>query len=835
MNFVLLQKSIMIKYFLLTILGLLIFTKSLNAQLIGTIKDQNGDLLPFAAVFVKGTTQGTFSNEEGVYLLKLSEGNHTVVYKYVGYKTKEININYKGRKINKNIVLSTNDVLLDAVVINADKEDPAYAIIRNAIKARNTFRNKPNNYKSRLYQKFKLELLDAPETVFGMKIAKTDKDKKELEEMLDTNSNVILVTETISDFFKGDKKEWKEKIISSKISGDKKGYSQLSSLFTKLDFYNNYLSMGKKMISPISSNAFLFYKYELLGTFTDNNGNTINKIKVIPKRKYDPVFSGIIFITDEIWNIYGLDLLTTSKNTNISLLDTIIIKQDFKQLSNKKNDWALLSQYSNFQIGLIGFKAKGYHTRNFISYELNQDFPDNFFNNIKVKIEEQSNKRDSLYWEKIRPIPLGVKERKGYIKMDSIEKVSSSKKYLDSMDRADNKLDIINLLTIYQHNNSYNQSFWSIYSPILNLDFNPVQGFSSGLDFIYKKSWDNMSYIKFKTSFRYGFSDKQVLPKLSISQMLDNKYKFKYKFEIGRSYFQPSDYNLVNRMFNMQVALFDGINYVKLYDKKYANLYLGRRFNHGLESDLTIDFSIRNILKNHSDFSFITDHYYKNNIFNDGNVLKFKNKLNLKFRISFRPGTKYIETPYELKPMYSKYPTFFLNYNKAISINNTYASYDLLKIGLKGYLQTGILGYSTFYIEGGKFLSKSKVDIIDDYYFGGNQFSVMTPGKFKRAFHLLPFYTRSNFKPFFIAKIKQKLKGLIVTKIPLINRLKMEEVFSFNLLQIEGQDPYYEIGAGFDKILGVINLRYSWAFKGKSYFDRGFTVTYNLPITFKRE
>ena len=804
---------------------------NLSAQLYGKITDENGKPLPFAAVYIDGTTMGTFSNEEGDYLLKMNPGKNKIVYKYISYQTKELNVENTGVKIERNITLKPNDLILNAVVIRADAEDPAYAIIRNAIKARYLFNNKPDNFKSKIYQKFKLELLDAPEKIMGIEVAKSKEDKKEMEELLDTNSNVLLVTETVSEFYKAKGEKWKEIIISSKISGDKKGYSDMSSLFTNLSFYNNYVPIGRKIISPISSNAMLFYKYKLLGTFVDKNGNTINKIRVIPKRKYDPVFRGNIFIVDDNWNIYGLDLEIDSRNTNNRLLDTIRIKQNFRQLTDDKKEWALLSQYASFNIGFMGFQAKGYHSKNFINYDLNQKFPKGFFDKVKIKVEDDSNKRDSVYWNKIRPIPLGIKERKGYHKMDSIEVVTSSKEYLDSMDRIDNKFKLRDILTGYTHGNSFNSSSWFISSPLFHAGFNPVQGLNSQIGIGYGKTKTN-KYYRIKLIAEYGFADKQLLPRIKYEQMIDNKYKFKYTFKVGRKYEQPSDRALVNRMLNTDVVLFEAKNHLKLYDKKFVNIDIRRNFIPGINTGLFIEYNTREKLINHTNYSFFKkENTFEPNVYEKEDEIKYPNKFLVKFKIYYRPGVKYIEMPNKLQALYSSYPKAFVEYNKAISLGDDFVSYDLLKTGIQGTFSTGLLGYTSYYLEGGKYLSKGKVDNLDDYYFSGNQMIFMFPKGYTKSFHLLPYYTRADFRSFFIFIAQQKFKGLLISKIPLLNRLKMEEVVTFKLLQKYKENTYYEIGAGLDKILGYFSMRYSWAFRGGKSFDNGIRVSFSVPFS----
>ena len=71
-----------------------------------------------------------------------------------------------------------------------------------------------------------------------------------------------------------------------------------------INFYNDNVNVfitqfsPRGYVSPIADGAFNFYKFKYLGTFYED-GKAINKIQVIPKRKFEPLFFGTINITEE--------------------------------------------------------------------------------------------------------------------------------------------------------------------------------------------------------------------------------------------------------------------------------------------------------------------------------------------------------------------------------------------------------------------------------------------------------------------------------------------------------------------------------------------------------
>ena len=79
---------------------------------------------------------------------------------------------------------------------------------------------------------------------------------------------------------------------------------------------------------------------------------------------------------------------------------------------------------------------------------------------------ESANKRDSIYWNTIRPIPLTKAEVEEYRLKDSLQQVWKSKAYQDSLDRISNKPSLGMLFTGYSYRNSHKKWRLSIPSPL---------------------------------------------------------------------------------------------------------------------------------------------------------------------------------------------------------------------------------------------------------------------------------------------------------------------------------------------------------------------------------
>ena len=79
----------------------------------GQVKDKNGDALAGVNVTIKGTVTGTISDANGKFNLNLPADRNVLVFKYLGYKTKEITVNSE----NIEVVLEEDLGKLDEVVV----------------------------------------------------------------------------------------------------------------------------------------------------------------------------------------------------------------------------------------------------------------------------------------------------------------------------------------------------------------------------------------------------------------------------------------------------------------------------------------------------------------------------------------------------------------------------------------------------------------------------------------------------------------------------------------------------------------------------------------------
>ena len=404
----------------LLLLAFLFISFSGFSQLVGKVTDETGEIIPYVNIYIKDTYKGTTTNNEGNYMLDYEQtGKTTLVFQFLGFKTLEKEVNITNFPFVLNVSLAEESTSLDEVIPNSG-ENPALRVIKKAIEYREENLAKTEAYTADFYSRGLWKIQNAPEKILGAEVG-------DLGGGLDsTRSGIVYLSETISKIkFKAPDK-FHEKIVASKVSGDDNGFSLNSAREANFNFYNNTIELNTEIVSPIADYAFNYYDYQLDGVFYDELGNLINKVKITPKRKNDRIFSGFIYIIEDDWEIYGVDLNTTGKAMQITPIDTLSFKQNFKY---NKNDqlWVKISQTVDFTWGIFGITGDGRFTAVYSNHNFSPQFDEDSFSREIMSFEGEANKKDSLFWQGIRPIPLTDEELNDYVRKDSIQERENSK------------------------------------------------------------------------------------------------------------------------------------------------------------------------------------------------------------------------------------------------------------------------------------------------------------------------------------------------------------------------------------------------------------------------
>lgn len=818
--------------FTLVVFLLLANISTLASTISGTVTDQNGEPLSFATLYINGTTKGTTTNIDGQYIFELSNGTYELIFQYIGYKKKIHEISIDDLDIKLNVVLERETFQLEEVVITADEADPAYAIIRDAIKRRKYHKEEVQAYKCNVYIKGMQTLSEKRDKVFGYTVP--------------VDTGIVYLSESISELSFEQPDKIKEVMVSSKVSGNIATFSYNQGSQMLISFYDNLIKVNglseRSFVSPISNNALMFYDYQLEGITTENE-LLVNKIKVTPKRNNDPTFEGYIYIIEDSWRIHSVNL-TLTKEHQIEFLNRINIRQVFAPVQD--NIWMMISQKFNYDLNAFGFKGEGNFIGIHSNYEIqpkrteisgNPDrpvaggikklFPKKYFSNEVLSIDKDANQKDNSYWNAIRPIPLTKIEKADYQKNDRLKAIYESKTYKDSADIIANKISFQNILySGYTYQKSWNESYINFDPIIETLQYNTVEGWVIDLSPSYTKLNDGILQYRVSPALRYGFSSERFYAKIRGDLYFDpNKFSKAY-VTLGNFISQLDDRNPITYPINTFETLIRSNNYAKVYENRFAKFGYQSEITNGIFFQTSIEYTKKSQLNNNSEVSLFGDGVFTSNqpvnIELNDTAFETYNSLLYFLKLRFDIKRKYITRP-EGKILYdSPYPRFEIYYRKAISGLGTDANFDKIDGLIAGSLPLGLVGDSQYAFSLGLFLRKRTLFFPDFHHFNSDRALISRFNLHK--FQLLDYYKFSTDSRYYNINYRHHFNGFLINKIPFLRKSKIQAVASLDYLNTPSLGNYLEYGIGLEHIFKILRVDYYSSSIDGEFYRHGFRV-----------
>lgn len=800
---------------------LLFFSISSSSQSVhGSVFNEHGDLLPFSSVFIKGGTQGVTANSEGRYNINLKAGNYTLVCQHVGYAKQEREINVEQKDEEIIFILSLQKFQLKEVIIKSGDEDPAYEIIRQAIKKRSFYNSQVKAFQCEAYIKGLVKLRSMPDRILGRKVP--DEDRKEMR-LDSTGKGIIFLSESITKVAMQQPDKMKLEVISGRQSGSN-GFGFNFPTFISL--YENNVSMftsrlnPRGFISPIADNALNYYRYKFLGSFFED-GKEINTIRVIPKRSYEPVFSGIIYITDADWRIHSCDLLLT-KTSQLEFLDSLQLTQIYVAVSN--DVWRVKNQLVHFNFNQLGIDAIGNFVNIYSKYDLDPQFPKKYFDRVVIKYDTSVNKKTTAYWDSIRPVPLEPEEIKDYKIKDSIYQYERdsvlSKNNIDSLKKQQGQITLKQIFwngvdrTHYATKGNYKCHLDPI---IKSLQYNTVEGLVVNLDDDiqkYIKSWK--TNLTITRNIRYGFSDKMFNAWLGINfrtrdLSMDKKLKREsWNFAGGTRVSQFNKESNVSTFGNSVSTLIFGHNNLKIYKNIFGNISFAKRFESGFRFSMDALYEDRIPLDNTTDFVIINKNKSKFTPNYPYLIIPAQfsrhQALIASVDLSVKPGQRYIQFPHSKVAIGSKYPTFAFNYSHGFNnILGSDVDFDKWKFTISDDVNLKLAGAIKYKIAAAGFLNNKKVFIQDYQFFNGNESHFSK--EYMSTFQLLPYYSAFTTAHLYgTLNFEHHLNGLLSNKIPLFKKLNWTFLDGANAFYVDKNNNYEEVFFGVENIFKVLRF-----------------------------
>ncbi|MEI6697095.1 MAG: DUF5686 and carboxypeptidase regulatory-like domain-containing protein [Bacteroidota bacterium] len=851
----------------------------------GHVKDTKGKPLAFATLYIKELKTGTVANENGYFECAVRPGAYQIDFRCLGYQSVSKQVIVQQTYTSIDVRLSDQMIELKIVNIFASAEDPAYSIMRKAIAASYYYRMIVKAYDADIYIKGSGEI-KMPKIVY--KLGKS--------EGIDTVE--YYTNESYNHIRYEYPNKYEQKVISARDNSSDSSSSTMVNRFVNASIYA--ADFGGT-VSPLSPSAFSFYRFKLLNTFKDK-GAEIHQISVIPRSKGSNVFSGDIYIVDKLWCVYNFNLKTHLQGFEF------IINQMFAEVSDKtwvpinqqynirgsffgvRVSWKYLASLSNYQLEindslklekliLVDEKTDREYAkvleeerrlkklkpesiadtssqkeeekftlsdfkRSMKAYEKQarkKEKEPEIESDFSIKIDSMAFKKNSSFWDSIRPIPLTASESKRSLefKMDSIKALRKT----DSASAAflGKALGGIVFGKTFVINKNWRLKYPS---PLINLNFNTVEGFNLDIPVELQFRVKNVNRIRFIPEIRYGFSNHVFSAATGFYYYLTNTYykKTYFKLQLGRKIQQFNPEEVIFPFFNTLTSLLGRKNYMKIYQNDLTEIEFKTFLTDKLRIKTTLGWAQRSPLINQSNFSWISskDRPYSSNspiAYEDtSTVFPIHKAFTSAVKLVFHPIVKYRKYNGVKIPMLDVFPVITLAYNGGFkNILGSDIDFHRLEVSIQhqieGYRRT--LNIKAF---AGNTFGDNQLIFIDYKHFNGSRIAVDFSDPMN-SYRLLDYYSYSTQHAYWGLHANLSMKKFLLTQLFWLNITGVRESISVNYLKTTTSPHYLELGYGLENILKIFKIETFTSYENMKFKEFGIKLGISIDgaVRFDRE
>ena len=799
--------TIHFKTALLSVVFLFCWNLSFATTIKGVVQDEQGIPLFHVAVFVPGTNIGTHSNEKGEYQLNLKPGKYDLNFNFIGYEkvVKSLQI-AQDKIIMIDVTLKVNNNEMPMLVVNADRRDFVKRLIRGASDQREFYAKQIENYSVGFYGRTSMEKIDF----------KRDSSSKVIQPPVIENS-IYHVNESAGTLY-AEENEVKLKVDAFRDFTPKRNenYASVSvnfeygeesivndrdrfqdpyeltsqSCYLEFNLKENALTLpqlsDKKIISPIASTALLSYSFDLVGIDT-LNGEKFFKLSVMPIFKQEALFNGYIWIQDTTFVIGKLELNLDDEVmpffSDFSWKEEFIQQELNKWISNGKSIYGKVKEGKTQRICHVEYVFK--------EFEFNISAPLNMQSSEVLKYDDYAFDRDSNYWQSRQLIPLSSLELAYKHECDSLQKRYDDPKIQAENDSAFNKITFwdVTLSGVAWRNRAKGTAYY-INPLIAQANVFGIGGYRHKFGGSFSQYFKSNDFVLETDGYvDYGFANKDVRGKGGIG-LTYNPRKF------VRTYIRFGDYYDMINTFSSFSSVFSRSNYVRA---KMYSIEQRMEVLNGLYASLTYEFCDQIPINN------LVQDGWSDQLFGDVNQpIEFQRyrKSEFNLNLQWRPGQTYYFKKNRKIVTGFKYPEVRFNYRKGVpKMFGSEVNFDYIELKVHDDYQLPRFGTGSWTIQGGAFVNKANLRLLEYKYFRGSDFFFFSDPNasfqlLDRVFLTPNAYYRGNYVHSF--------NGMFFNKIPLLNRLKLNELAGSAFIAIPSENfIHQEIFVGIQKQIRI--------------------------------
>jgi hypothetical protein len=365
------------------------------------IDSKSKESLPF--VHIISAKAKAVSDIEGNYTLRIPRNTNpadSIEFSVIGFSKKKITFRDLAESPNAEMDKATLDLAVFTVVA---KEDPAYAMIRKAVKLRK--QNDPEQLPQFRYNSYNKAYLDVDRTFEGI--------QQDLDSSNFSKAHFMMLESATEVTFEQPNKV-KERVLANQISGFSNPlFSLQANSFQPFSSYSPYLNFVEiDFLNPISLNSDGRYLFQLEDSIETAEGKAY-VIAFQPKKNASGnLLEGSISLDATDWAIVTIQ----AKNSGEHKLAGFEIRQKYA----KANDHWFPEQSSSRYIFTEGEPPLLSISNTYID-SVEYDFDPGRFGIANIEITEDANKQTDDSWDELRQVDLTEEEDNTYKVYDTLD------------------------------------------------------------------------------------------------------------------------------------------------------------------------------------------------------------------------------------------------------------------------------------------------------------------------------------------------------------------------------------------------------------------------------
>lgn len=783
----------MLKYKVLLFVAMLMgpvvaMAQSPTTAVQGRVRDaETNEPVPFVQIVFDGTTIGTETDMDGKFSLSNDQGYTAVSFRMMGYEPQKMKLTRGKTKKRVTVKMVPKSRKLGAVEITAKKgkskysrkNNPAVELVKKVIDRKEQNRLQAvDRYHRHVYERLSMSLDDFNPDFEGSRLwRKLDFLEKYIDETEFDATPILVVSmrELLAEESFRHKPKLNRRLITGKrmegldeVLDDEGMDANIQAMFTPVDIYDGDIElMLNHFTSPLSPLlAVTFYKFYITDT-TVVEGQKCVELSFVPANQQSYGFTGRMYVSLDPDSSFALTkyVMTVSPHVNLNFVRDLSIVQSFQKDSLGRWLPYRCDTYGRMYISKRIQELYVHQMRVYTQYDLSDTasmLPDSLFSSFthEAILPRKDLMRYKSEFNERRPVKLSAKETvldsmwvelKRLPEFRFIQKtgeILASGYIPTAKERKDSKFDIgpvFNMLS-YNHEEGWRVRFGGMTKAALN-----PHHFGEG-------------YLA------YGFRDKRPKGSLTYTYTFDEKERHSHE--------GPYSSISINGTYELEAPgqsydNFDRDNIMSSSDKEMNVQYVasGRlRFRKEWLSHLRFDTWLSAFRYEPAGLLHYEQYRADGTLRNVDFFTEAQWHVGFSFTPNFASGTRRRETQSSLR---RDAPTISLAHSislidGSLLYNTTTFSADkrfwLSSFGhIDAKLVSGVIWnrapYLRLYIPSGN----------SSIYISSNAFNSMRPMEF----------IMDQYVAFFAS---YHLKGWILNRIPLINRLRLREVVGFNAL-----------------------------------------------------